>query len=70
MRNNIEKYRRMTGVKDEAFQDREREHEKHWVSKAAADERKARKRSNSLVAFRRRMMPPSRLRARLIGRRQ
>ncbi|XP_065117233.1 prolyl 3-hydroxylase 3 [Paramisgurnus dabryanus] len=30
MRNNIEKYRRMMGVKDEDFLDREREHEKHW----------------------------------------
>ncbi|KAM7383273.1 hypothetical protein PAMP_002940 [Pampus punctatissimus] len=31
MRNNIEKYRRMDGVTDEAFQDRELESEKHWV---------------------------------------
>lgn len=31
MRNNIEKYRRMEGVTDEAFQDRELENEKHWV---------------------------------------
>ncbi|XP_062847929.1 prolyl 3-hydroxylase 3 [Trichomycterus rosablanca] len=30
MRNNIEKYRRMDGVTDDAFQDRERELEKHW----------------------------------------
>lgn len=34
MRNNIEKYRRMIGVKDESFQDREREQEQHWVSSA------------------------------------
>lgn len=33
MRNNIEKYRRMEGVTDEAFQDRELENEKHWVRK-------------------------------------
>ncbi|XP_030249535.1 prolyl 3-hydroxylase 3 [Sparus aurata] len=31
MRNNIEKYRRMDGVTEEAFQDREIENEKHWV---------------------------------------
>ncbi|XP_068614785.1 prolyl 3-hydroxylase 3-like [Brachionichthys hirsutus] len=31
MRNNIEKYRRMKGVREDAFQDREIEHEKHWV---------------------------------------
>ncbi|XP_068179940.1 prolyl 3-hydroxylase 3 [Antennarius striatus] len=31
MRNNIEKYRRMKGVREDAFQDREDEHEKHWV---------------------------------------
>ncbi|CAJ1062544.1 prolyl 3-hydroxylase 3 [Xyrichtys novacula] len=31
MRNNIEKYRRMEGVTEEAFQDREIENEKHWV---------------------------------------
>ncbi|XP_062321718.1 prolyl 3-hydroxylase 3 [Osmerus eperlanus] len=31
MRNNIEKYRRMDGVTEEAFQDRETEAEKHWV---------------------------------------
>ncbi|KAI7806897.1 prolyl 3-hydroxylase 3 [Triplophysa rosa] len=36
MRNNLEKYRRMTGMKDEAFQDREREHEKHWEMYDAA----------------------------------
>ncbi|TRY95163.1 hypothetical protein DNTS_034677 [Danionella cerebrum] len=30
MRNNIEKYRRMLGVKEEAFQDREKEKELHW----------------------------------------
>ncbi|XP_036394032.1 prolyl 3-hydroxylase 3 isoform X1 [Megalops cyprinoides] len=30
MRNNIEKYRRMPGVTEEAFQDREREGQKHW----------------------------------------
>lgn len=33
MRNNIEKYRRMKGVTEEAFQDRETENEKHWVSR-------------------------------------
>ncbi|KAM9851561.1 prolyl 3-hydroxylase 3 [Aulostomus maculatus] len=31
MRNNIEKYRRMEGVTDDDFQDRELENEKHWV---------------------------------------
>ncbi|XP_036930811.1 prolyl 3-hydroxylase 3 [Acanthopagrus latus] len=31
MRNNIEKYRRMDGVTEEAFQDREIENEKHWI---------------------------------------
>lgn len=31
MRNNIEKYRRMQGVTDDDFQDRELENEKHWV---------------------------------------
>nr|XP_046255129.1 prolyl 3-hydroxylase 3 [Scatophagus argus] len=31
MRNNIEKYRRMEGVTEDAFQDREIENEKHWV---------------------------------------
>ncbi|XP_054477587.1 prolyl 3-hydroxylase 3 [Anoplopoma fimbria] len=31
MRNNIEKYRRMEGVTEEAFQDRELENEQHWV---------------------------------------
>ncbi|XP_061919820.1 prolyl 3-hydroxylase 3 isoform X1 [Entelurus aequoreus] len=36
MRNNIEKYRRMEGVTDEAFQDREIESEKHWVLYDAA----------------------------------
>ncbi|KAL7875208.1 hypothetical protein SRHO_G00061780 [Serrasalmus rhombeus] len=30
MRNNIEKYRRMSGVTEDAFNDRERELEKHW----------------------------------------
>lgn len=34
MRNNIEKYRRMEGVTEEAFHDREMENEKHWVSGA------------------------------------
>lgn len=33
MRNNIEKYRRMDGVSDEAFYDRETDTEKHWVRK-------------------------------------
>uniref|UniRef100_A0A8C2J6B6 procollagen-proline 3-dioxygenase n=1 Tax=Cyprinus carpio TaxID=7962 RepID=A0A8C2J6B6_CYPCA len=32
MRNNLEKYRRILGVKEESFQDREREQEQHWVS--------------------------------------
>ncbi|XP_052000269.1 prolyl 3-hydroxylase 3 [Xyrauchen texanus] len=36
MRNNIEKYRRMTEVKDESFLDRESEHEKHWEMYDAA----------------------------------
>ncbi|KAG1947792.1 prolyl 3-hydroxylase 3 [Pimephales promelas] len=36
MRNNIEKYRRMIGVKDESFQDREREQEQHWEMYDAA----------------------------------
>ncbi|XP_033495782.2 prolyl 3-hydroxylase 3 [Epinephelus lanceolatus] len=31
MRNNIEKYRRMKGVTEDAFQDREVGNEKHWV---------------------------------------
>lgn len=31
MRNNIEKYRRMEGVTEEDFQDREIGNEKHWV---------------------------------------
>ncbi|XP_053737174.1 prolyl 3-hydroxylase 3 [Synchiropus splendidus] len=31
MRNNIEKYRRMEGVTEEAFQDREIGNERHWV---------------------------------------
>ncbi|KAM4601523.1 prolyl 3-hydroxylase 3 [Polymixia lowei] len=31
MRNNIEKYRRMEGVTDEAFQDRELHNERHWA---------------------------------------
>lgn len=31
MRNNIEKYRRMEGMTEEAFQDREIEAEKHWA---------------------------------------
>ncbi|XP_061675710.1 prolyl 3-hydroxylase 3 isoform X2 [Syngnathoides biaculeatus] len=31
MRNNIEKYRRMEGVSDEAFYDREMDSEKHWL---------------------------------------
>lgn len=31
MRNNIEKYRRMEGVTEDAFQDREIKNEKHWV---------------------------------------
>lgn len=33
MRNNIEKYRRMEGVTEEAFYDREIENEKHWVNR-------------------------------------
>lgn len=33
MRNNIEKYRRMEEVSDDAFVDREKELETHWVSK-------------------------------------
>lgn len=33
MRNNIEKYRRMEGVTEEDFQDREAEKERHWVSR-------------------------------------
>uniref|UniRef100_A0A3Q3WZA3 procollagen-proline 3-dioxygenase n=1 Tax=Mola mola TaxID=94237 RepID=A0A3Q3WZA3_MOLML len=36
MRNNIEKYRRMEGMSDEAFQDREIENEKHWALYDAA----------------------------------
>ena len=32
MRNNIEKYRRMDEVTDDAFMDREKELERHWVS--------------------------------------
>ncbi|XP_018527913.1 prolyl 3-hydroxylase 3 [Lates calcarifer] len=36
MRNNIEKYRRMEGVTEEAFHDREIENEKHWVLYDAA----------------------------------
>ncbi|XP_074539595.1 prolyl 3-hydroxylase 3 [Halichoeres trimaculatus] len=36
MRNNIEKYRRMEGVTEEAFQDREIENEIHWVLYDAA----------------------------------
>lgn len=32
MRNNIEKYRRMEGVTEEAFYDREIGNEKHWVN--------------------------------------
>lgn len=36
MRNNIEKYRRMTGVTEDAFQDREMESEKHWVRRDAS----------------------------------
>jgi hypothetical protein len=31
MRNNIEKYRRMKGVAEAAFQDREQHKEMHWV---------------------------------------
>lgn len=37
MRNNIEKYRRMEGVTEEDFQDREAENEKHWVRKNMRD---------------------------------
>lgn len=37
MRNNIEKYRRMEGVTEEAFQDREMENEKHWVRPQSDD---------------------------------
>lgn len=40
MRNNIEKYRRMDGVTEEAFQDREIENEKHWVSRGGDDFKK------------------------------
>uniref|UniRef100_A0A3Q4HZY1 procollagen-proline 3-dioxygenase n=2 Tax=Neolamprologus brichardi TaxID=32507 RepID=A0A3Q4HZY1_NEOBR len=36
MRNNIEKYRRMEGVTEEDFQDRESHNEKHWVLYDAA----------------------------------
>ncbi|XP_063340933.2 prolyl 3-hydroxylase 3 [Pelmatolapia mariae] len=36
MRNNIEKYRRMDGVTEEDFQDRESHNEKHWVLYDAA----------------------------------
>ncbi|MCI4374726.1 hypothetical protein PGIGA_G00009060 [Pangasianodon gigas] len=36
MRNNIEKYRRMPGVTEDAFEDRERELEKHWEDYDAA----------------------------------
>lgn len=39
MRNNIEKYRRMEGVTEDAFQDREMETEKHWVIKKRVGER-------------------------------
>ena len=31
MRNNIEKYRRMKGVTEASFQDREQHKEMHWV---------------------------------------
>ncbi|KAG7216973.1 hypothetical protein INR49_001627 [Caranx melampygus] len=41
MRNNIEKYRRMEGVTEEAFQDREIENEKHWVLYDAAVQHEA-----------------------------
>lgn len=41
MRNNIEKYRRMEGVSDEDFQDRELEKEKHWVLYDAALQQEA-----------------------------
>ncbi|XP_037532180.1 prolyl 3-hydroxylase 3 [Nematolebias whitei] len=36
MRNNIEKYRRMEGVTEEDFQDREAEKERHWIQYDAA----------------------------------
>ncbi|KAM3872863.1 prolyl 3-hydroxylase 3 [Diretmus argenteus] len=36
MRNNIEKYRRMAGVTEDAFHDREIENEKHWALYDAA----------------------------------
>uniref|UniRef100_A0A8C1FAV6 procollagen-proline 3-dioxygenase n=1 Tax=Cyprinus carpio carpio TaxID=630221 RepID=A0A8C1FAV6_CYPCA len=36
MRNNLEKYRRILGVKEESFQDREREQEQHWEMYDAA----------------------------------
>ncbi|KAI1885775.1 hypothetical protein AGOR_G00207270 [Albula goreensis] len=36
MRNNIEKYKRMPGVKEEAFEDRERDWHKHWAHYDAA----------------------------------
>ncbi|XP_059423616.1 prolyl 3-hydroxylase 1 [Carassius carassius] len=36
MRNNIEKYRRLLGVKEESFLDREREQELHWEKYDAA----------------------------------
>lgn len=38
MRNNIEKYRRMPGVTEDAFHDRERELEKHWVRQTRGHE--------------------------------
>ncbi|XP_023129918.1 prolyl 3-hydroxylase 3 [Amphiprion ocellaris] len=41
MRNNIEKYRRMEGVNEEDFQDRELEKEKHWVLYDAALQQEA-----------------------------
>ncbi|XP_039973437.1 prolyl 3-hydroxylase 3 [Xiphias gladius] len=41
MRNNIEKYRTMKGVTEEAFQDREIENEKHWVLYDAAVQHEA-----------------------------
>lgn len=37
MRNNIEKYRRMEGVTQEDFQDREIGNEKHWVRERQTD---------------------------------
>lgn len=37
MRNNIEKYRRMEGVTQEDFQDREIGNEKHWVRMLPAE---------------------------------